>query len=727
MKKDFFYTFLLICILPILSSCIVLDARSVRTAATEEEQQRIALLSSIAPPHLSAQERAEILVSKMTLDEKISLMAGYKNFYIAPIDRLGLRPVRSADASMGLRSIGRATGMPSTIGLAASFDTDLAYQYGKVIAQECRAKGIDILLGPGVNIYRVPTNSRNFEYMGEDPFLAGKIAASFAKSIQDEKLISVVKHFACNNSEYDRNRMNSIVDERTLHEIYFPAFKRVLQEGGAKGVMMSYNPVNGVTASENDYLMNETLRKRWGFDGVIMSDWISVYNTAEPYNAGLNLDMPHSKHTKPEAVKKALQEGTLSEATIDQSVKWVLRALFASGIYDRAPLDSSFLEFGGWHDELALKAAKESIVLLKNEKQLLPLNPQAVKKIVVIGPNAEKTPTTGGGSAHVRPHCPISILDGLKAVFPNTDVSDSSAVSDLKTADAVIVCIGFDWWHEQESHERPWRLPQCQIRLIKRVARYNPNVIVNITSGGGIETESWIGDAKAVLHSFYGGQSVGAAVADVVVGNQNPSAKLPMTMAKKWEDFSTTAVDRYVPESKIFWSIYPLLNLRIPLFGDKGLRRIWDCEYKEGVMVGYRHFITNKVEPQFEFGFGLSYTTFSIDKASLSATSIAANKEGISVKVIVSNKGALPGAEVVQVYVRDKDASVVRPDRELKGFKKVFLEAGESKEIEIPLEPAAFAFFDIKTKKWKVESGEFQILVGNSSMNIAKSLPLIVR
>lgn len=726
MKKTLFNTFLSVCILPILGSCIILDSRSIRTAATEEEQQRIALLDSIASKNLSAMERAEILLSKMTLDEKISFMAGYKNFYIAPIERLGLRPVRSADASMGLRSIGRATGMPSTIGLAASFDTDLAYQFGSVVAEECRAKGVDILLGPGINIYRVPTNSRNFEYMGEDPFLAGKMAAQFAQSIQDRQMISVVKHFACNNSEYDRNRMNSIVDERTLHEIYFPAFKEVIQKGGAKGVMMAYNPVNGISASENSYLMNETLRKRWGFDGVIMSDWISVYNTAEPYNAGLNLDMPDSKHSEPKAVKKALREGTLSEKTIDQSVKWVLYALLVSGIYDRAPLDSSFPEFGGSHDDVALKVARESIVLLKNQQNLLPLNQNEVKGVVVLGPNAKETPTTGGGSAHVVPFFSVSILEGLKKALPQASVVYSTSPDDLKKADAVVVCIGLDWWHEQESHERPWRLPRSQTQLVKMAAKYNPNVIVNITAGGGIETESWIHEAKAVIHSFYGGQSVGTAVADVLVGNQNPCGKLPMTMAKKWEDFSTTAIDRYVAESKIHWQIYPLINLRVPLFGSKVLRRIWDCEYKEGVMVGYRHFITNKVQPQFEFGYGLSYTTFEIAKASLSETAIAPNGT-VKVKVSVSNRGKVAGAEVIQVYVRDREASVIRPDRELKGFKKLFLEPGETKEVEIPLDKTAFAFFDVKTKDWKVESGEFHILVGNSSMNIAKTLPLFIR
>lgn len=707
-------------------SCIVLDSRATRTATDEEEMARIELLESIASKELPAEERANILVSKMTLEEKISMLAGYKDFYIAPLERLGLRPLRSADATMGLRGIGRATAFPAAIAMAATWNEESVYAVGKTIAEECRAKGIDILLAPGINVYRVPTCSRNFEYFGEDPYLISELVVPYIKGLQDTGVMATVKHLVANNSEYDRHRMNSVVDERTLHEIYFPGFKAAVQKGNSLALMMAYNPVNGYSASESKYLMRDILRDRWGFEGLIMSDWISVYNTLEPIKAGLNLEMPGDQYLNEKAIKKLMAEGLVEESEIDEMVYYVIMPSLKLGLYDRAPVNSSFTEYGGEHDVTALKTAQEGSVLLKNRDNLLPLDPAAVKKLVVIGPNAKNTATSAGGAGNVKAHEPVDIVSGLKAAFPNAEISRATTRAAMRAADAVVVCVGLDSWHEQESHERPWELPLSQTNLIRRAASVNPNTIVSLTAGGGVETESWIGGVGALLHSFYGGQAVGTAVASIISGEYNPSGKLPMTMAKQWEDFSTTAEDRYIKTSKIAWSIWPMINLKLPLFGSKALRRMWDIDYKEGIMVGYRHFETAGVEPQFAFGHGLSYTDFDISDASLSSPAIGTSGS-VTVRLKLTNSGEREGAEVVQVYVRDVESSVERPDRELKGFKKLTLAAGESADVEIKLDSAAFSFFDVESDGWKVEPGRFEILVGNSSRNISAVLPLDIR
>jgi len=490
--------------------------------------------------------------------------------------------------------------------------------------------------------------------------------------------------------------------------------------------MTAYNPVNGISASENKYLMRDILRARWGFDGVIMSDWISVYNTLDPIKAGLNLEMPSDDYLNESAIKKLLKSGKIEVSEIDEMVYFVLLPSLQLGLYDRAPVDNSFTEYGGEHDLVSLKIAQDGAVLLKNDKNILPLNKKRIKKLVVVGHNATTTATSGGGAGKVTPHDAISIVRGIKELVPDVSVITSFNRKSIKEADAVVVCIGLDSWHEMESHERPWELTKSQINLVKRAVSLNSNTIVVITAGGGIETDSWIGDVSSVLHSFYGGQSVGTAVASILFGDVNPSGKLPMTMAKKWEDFSTTAEDRFVKKSRIKWSIWPMINLKLPLMGSKALRRIWDVEYKEGVMVGYRHFDSDNVKPQFAFGHGLSYTNFDIVDSSLSQSTI--DKSGsVSVSATITNVGSRSGAEVLQVYVRDNNASVVRPDKELKGFKKVFLEAGESKTVSIKLNSDAFSFFDIESSDWKIESGDFTILVGNSSDNIIGELPLSIK
>lgn len=708
-----------------LSSCIVLDQRATLTGSDEQEVSRIKLLHSLAPTTLSPKERAQIILGKMTLEEKISLMSGYKDFYIAPIERLGLRPVRFADATMGLRRIGdRSTAMPAAMALAASFDKELAYNYGHMIGEECRAKGIDMILGPGVNIVRVPTGGRNFEYLSEDPYLAGEIALYYIKAVQSLDVIACLKHFAANNCEYERHRTDSVVSKRTLNEIYFPAFKKGIMEGGALGLMMSYNPVNGISASENKYLMTDMVRNAWDYKGLIVSDWISVYNTDLPFKAGLGMDMPGGSHSSLRAVKNALANGELTLDVIDARVGETLTALFIAGIYDRSPVDNSFIEFGKEHDDLAKEVAEKSFVLLKNENQLLPLG-KNIKNVVVAGAVAENTPTAGGGSSYVKPYNPIDIYTGIKEAMPWARVECSNSASKFKEADAVVVAIGFDFWHEQEAHERPYALPASQISVIKRALRHNKNVIVSITAGGDIETESWIENVSAVIHSFYGGQAIGSALASIIVGNANPSGKLPVTMAKAFTDYSTTAPDRYIKQSKMTWPIFPLINLQIPLMGNKNLRDAYKGKmvYKEGVFVGYRHFTSKKVETQFPFGHGLSYTTFALDNASLSTKKMSATSE-VKVNLTVTNTGKVAGAEVVQVYVRDLVSSVDRPDRELKGFDKVYLQPGESKSVSIPLSFDAFAFFDEASDTWKVESGEFEILVGTSSESLPIVLPL---
>ncbi len=708
----------------VLSSCVVVSAGNVSAQASEAELKRIEIFQSIANPEWEPEKRAQALVDKMTLEQKMRFLGGYQGFYTIPIPELGIRSLKLVDASMGIRANGRSTAFPGAVTYASSFNKEIAYEVGRVIAEECRAKGADILLGPGVNIQRLPTNGRNWEYMGEDPYLAGEVAAEFIKGIQDNGIIACVKHFAANNADNDRHRMNSIVDERTLHEIYFPAFKKAIYEGDVASIMMAYNPVNGISASENEYLMNDIIKTKWNFPYFIVSDWISVYNTYEPFVAGLDLEMPRGQYFNEKAFNKMVKKGQITqeelESGINDKVYRILLSAIKLGVFDRPQIDENAIEFGGEHDEIATKVAEEGIVLLKNEDNILPINREKVKEIVVMGSNAIMTPTSCGGAGWVIAHNPMNFFDSIKkAAGPNVKVRSigSGDVVAMKNADMVIVCEGWNTISEEEYLDRHWKMWSHQVANLKRAAKYNDNVVAVINCGGAYETESWIDGVKALVNPFYLGQA-GEVLGRVLFGDVNPTAKLPFTFGKDFDDYPVA--DNYLPKGQML-----RLLPGLPLMGSKALRQIWDCNYEEGLDVGYRYFLTKNVEAQFNFGFGLSYSTYEISDVKLSSAAINAD-ETVTVNCTVTNRGSVKGAEIVQVYVHDNESSVYRPEIELKGFTKVYLEPNETKTVSIELDADSFKFYDVNTHGWITEAGDFEIRVGNSSDNITATLPLSV-
>jgi beta-glucosidase len=678
---------------------------------------------------LSTEEKVESLLSKMTLEEKITMLGGKDNLGIHGVKRLNIPEVWCTDASAGVRCYGRATAFPVPLAMAATWSKELNRKTGEAIGEECRAKGVSVLLGPGINIYRVPTNGRNFEYMGEDPYLSSELVVPYIQGVQSRGVITTVKHFACNNSDYDRHRMNSEVDERTLQEIYFPAFKAAVQKGGSKSVMCSYNPVNGVFASENKDLLTGVLREDWGFDGFVISDWTCVYSSEGPVKAGLDLEMPYGKYMNSKKLLPLLQKGRITEEMIDNKIRNLMKTFIEIGAYSRNLKDPSFNEYDENHSEISLQGAREAVVLLKNKDNILPLNKENLKKVVLIGFNAGNTTTCGGGSCGIKSHDKVNIADGIRAMVSDTVQISSIATEKksykltdddrklIKDADAVIVSAGFSSVEESECWDRSWKLPFDQDKLIKEATALNSATVVLLSAGGGVETESWIEDTAALLHTFYLGQNAGTAIAEVLFGDVNPSAKLPFTMAKKWDDFKSTKYYVKKPETISF----------IRILGPQGsntIRKPWTLKYSEKLMVGYRHFDSAKVDPQFPFGYGLSYTDFAIKDVTLSKDSIIRG-ESCEISLTVENKGTKAGAEVVQLYIHDRESSLIRPEKELKGFEKVYLEAGESKKIELPVLPEHLEFFN--NGKWISESGQFTVLLGNSSRNIAASLELELR
>jgi len=476
----------------------------------------------------------------------------------------------------------------------------------------------------------------------------------YIKGVQEKGVITTVKHFACNNSDYDRHRMNSEVDERTLHEIYLPAFRAAVEEADTKSVMCAYNPINGTYASENSYLLTDVLRDQWKFRGFVISDWVCVYSTEGPVKAGLDLEMPFAKYMNAKKIKPLLNKGALSEEDIDKKIRNMMRAFFEIGAYSRPMKDNSFDEYSKTHSQISLDTAREAIVLLKNEKNLLPLDRSTVKQIAVLGELASDTPTCGGGSCNVISYDKVNILDGIKELAGDSievtfiegrkgklKAHEKQRISD---ADAVIVCAGFTYIEEGECYDRSWKLINDHDRLIKNAAQINPNTAVVLVSGSGVETESWINDAPAILHSFFLGERGGTAIAEVIFGDTNPSGKLPFTMAKRWEDFKSTKYYVKKPEK------ISLARIVGPQ-GVRGIRKVWSVKYEEKLMVGYRHFDTNNIGPQFPFGFGLSYTDFETDDLKLSSNKIKTG-EDLQVSIKVKNTGKFKGSEDVQFSSR---------------------------------------------------------------------------
>ena len=673
---------------------------------------------------LSIEEKVKKLLSQMSLVEKLTLIRGNSNMGIPSIPRLKLPEVWCTDATLGVCCNGRSTAFPAAVAMVASWNPTIMEKVGDIIAQECRARGISILLGPGVNIYRIPTNGRNFEYMGEDPYLASEMVVPYIKAVQNHGVITTVKHFVCDNSDYDKHRMDCIVDERTLHEIYFPTFKAAIQKGKSLGIMAAYNLLNGVHCSESKYLLTDILRDKWGFKGFVISDWNSMYDTEAPLKAGLDLEKPQGKYYTEEKIMRLINEGKVSEEDINVRVSSILFSFIKAGIYGRPIKDLKFEEFSQKHDQIALDIARESIVLLKNDS-ILPISSDSNKKIVLIGPNMNPTPTGGGGSSYVKPYKPKSLLTAFQELLPNKlkliyfelelislefDFIQEKLDTEIRSADYIILALGFNPYYESECWDRIWKLPNEQLDLITKITNLNKNCIAIINAGGGFETESWIDKIPAVIHSFYLGQNPGIPIVEIILGQVNPSGKLPFTMARRWEDFESIknyAENYYETDfEKFIQNTDPEYRFKSNPF-----------EYKEGLQIGYRHFDYKKIIPQFAFGHGLSYTEFRYQNLVLGSTKIYGDDE-LLITLEIENIGNLPGKEIVQLYVQDVECSVFRPPKELKGFCKIDLEPKELKKISFILTKNDLAFYDVKNHNWKVEPGEFIIHLGSSSRDI---------
>ena len=679
-------------------------------------------------PDKDADAQAQELISAMSTDEKIAMLGGRENLAVRGVERLNIPDVWCTDASAGVRCYGRSTAFPVPVAMAATWSRELQRQTGEAIGEECRAKGVSILLGPGANIYRVPTNGRNFEYLGEDPYLAGEQAAAYIRGVQSQGVITTVKHFACNNSDYDRHRMNSEVDERTLHEIYLPAFKAAVQKGGSKSVMCAYNLVNGEWASENRTLLTEILREKWGFKGFVISDWTCVYSTEGPVRAGLDLEMPRGRYMNSRRLLPLIKKGIIREEEIDSKVRNMMRAFIEIGAYSRDLKDEGSEEYSIGHSQISLQGAREAVVLLKNEEALLPLKRERLRRVALLGFNASDTTTCGGGSCGVKSYDKVTIEKGIRELLPEEaelrlmawekrkaqlDREEREFISE---ADAVIVCAGFSSVEESEAYDRSWELPFAQSTLIRECTRLNSSTIVLLTAGGGVETESWIHGVKALLHTFYLGERGGRAVAELLFGEISPSGKLPFTMARHWDDFESAK--HYVKNPG---KISPLRVLGPQ--GTKALRKPWTLKYGEGLMVGYRHFDTNSVAPRFPFGHGLSYTDFEIKSAELSSGTIRRGEECL-ITVTVENRGSMEGQEVIQLYIRDEESALPRPEKELRGFEKIFLKPGESGTAVFSVGIEDLQYYSPGKGGWTAEEGEFSLLVGNSSRNISRTLKL---
>ena len=641
-------------------------------------------------------DRARELVSRMTLREKIDYIGGYDGFYIRGIERLGIPQIRMADGPQGVRNNTRSTLFACGAAAAASWNEALVKEMGVALGQDARARGVHILLGPGVNIYRSPLCGRNFEYMGEDPYLASRAAVNYIKGVQSQGVMATVKHFALNNQEYDRHHVSSDVDERTMNEIYFPAFRAAVEEAKVASVMTSYNLVNGVHAAENPMLIRDNLRGKWGFRGFVMSDWTSTYSPLASVKGGLDLEMPQAWCMNYDELLPLIEAGLIDESEIDEKVQAILQTLIAFGFLDREQLDRSISEDNAYSRDVAYRLACESAVLLKNAGAL-PLKPGRRNKLLLMGPNASVIPC-GGGSGRVDPLYSISLAEGMKGLGRNWTVSvaaDKPSVKDLESASAVVVSVGFNKKSEKENSDRTFTLPEGQDELIEYAAAHNKNVIVVVYAGGAVDMSRWEDKVSAIVWGWYPGQEGGKAIANILAGKINPSGKLPMSFERRLEDN---------PSWKWY---YP---------GEPETKRGFSYRYVtygEGIFSGYRGYEKAGIEPAFPFGHGLSYTQFEY-----SGAKCLRSGDGYDVVFTLSNVGGRDGAEVSQVYVGEKNPCVKRPLKELKGFAKTVLRKGASAKVTIHLPESAFKYYDVKSHDWVLNPGYFNIYIGSSSADV---------
>ncbi|QTE47136.1 glycoside hydrolase family 3 C-terminal domain-containing protein [Mucilaginibacter rubeus] len=685
------------------------------------------------------------IIKKMTLEEKIAMLHGNALFSSAGVPRLGIPELTCDDGPLGVReeikrfdwasanwTTDSATFLPNGSAIAATWNPIMANKYGVVIGEEANARKKNVMLAPAFNICRMPLCGRTYEYYSEDPYLNSQLAIQSVKGIQSQHVAACIKHFAANNQELDRDSVNTIVDERALQEIYFPAFKAAVQQGNAYTVMSAYNKLNGYWCSENGYLLNKVLKGDWGFKGVVMSDWAGTHHTVAAANNGLDIEMgssgPYDQWYLAKPLLAAVKAGEVSVKTIDDKVGRILWLMYHTSMSTNHPKGAIATPE---HTKAAYDIASESIVLLKNDKQLLPLKTSEIKRIAVIGDNAVRTFALGGYGAGVKAKQEVTALEGIKSRFGKTadirfaqgyrasylasktaeqngDYNEpdqdliNEAVALAKSSDVAILCIGSNREYESEAHDRKsLELPFGEQALVNAVSAVNPNTIIIVMAGAPFDLNEIKKSNHTIVWSWFNGSEAGNALADVLKGTINPSGKLPFTFPASLNDSPAFNLNTY-----------PGNNLT--------------AEYKEGILVGYRWYDTKNIVPLFPFGYGLSYTDFFVSKLSTDK-SIYKKDETIHAKFAIKNTGGRNGAEVVQLYVNDPVCSVQRPEKELKAFKKIFLKAGETKTIEMQVKAADLAFYDEAKKGWNTEAGEYVLELGNSSRNIILKTKIAVK
>lgn len=710
-------------------------------------------------PSKPLEERVEDALQRMTLEEKVGVLHAQSKFCSRGVQRLGIPELWTTDGPHGIRpevlwdeweqaawTNDSCVAFPALTALAATWNPELAELYGRSLGEEALYRGKDVVLGPGVNIYRTPLNGRNFEYMGEDPLLASRMVVPYIKGLQSNGVAACVKHYALNNNEVNRHTSNVIVDDRTLYEIYLPAFKAAVTEGGAWSIMGSYNLYQNQHGCHNKRLLRDILRDEWGFDGVVISDWGGTHDTAEAVENGLDLEFgswtngltngrsnAYDNYYLADPYLKLLREGKADMATLDNKVRNVLRLIFRTAMKSDKGFGSLCSDE---HYAAARRIGAEGIVLLRNKGNLLPLDPSKPQNILVVGENAVKMMTVGGGSSSLKVQRETSPLDGLRAQAPagstvvwergyvgdptgeyngvtsGQDLSESRSADRLiadaadaaRRADVVIFVGGLNKATGQDcedSDRESLALPYNQDAVIEALVAANPRTVVVNVSGNAVAMP-WADKVPAILQAWFLGSESGNSLADVIFGHVNPSGKLPMTFPVRLDDVAAHAVGEY-PGTK------------------RADSDIVDIRYNEGVLVGYRWFDTKKIRPLFAFGHGLSYTTFGYGKLSADASKIGPDG-AMTLSVDVTNTGSRAGAETVQLYISDTKASVKRPAKELKNFAKIYLEPGQTKTVTFTVRPSDLAFFDAGAHAWKAEPGEFRAHVGAASDDIRSSL-----
>ena len=663
--------------------------------------------------------RINTLLGQMTQAEKLSLLAldsanDPLKLNTPAIPRLGILPLRTIDAPQGLRD-GPATAFPMEVVMASSWDTGLVKEIGAAIGEEARAKNRQIVYGPCLNLHRTPQSGRFFEGFSEDPYLTARLGVAYIDGMQGVGVAACPKHFVGNDQETGRHTIDVQMDERPLHEIYLAPFEAATREAHAWSLMNALNHVNGVYLSENRPLLTDLLRAKWGWDGLIIGDWSSQHDTVADIRGGVDMEMPSPNVYSPAALTAALTAGKITQAQIDERVLRVLRVLARTGQLDHPTIPPASVMGSPAHRALALKAAREGVMLLQNTKALLPLSSKKIKTLAVIGPNASETPLGGRWSADIPTFYTVSILDGLKKAAgagvtvtyalgcprttPGTPAALAEAVALAAKSNVAVVVVGTDNTYEGEEMDPPsLHLPGDQEALIQAVAKANPNTIVVLNAGTPLLMSAWLPNVRGVINSWYAGQETGTAVGEIMFGQTNPSGKLADTLAVRREDYSD-------------WGNYP---------GDGTTVR-----YAEGVLMGYRHFDAAKITPQFPFGFGLSYTTFAY--SGLQVPKTVSGGKTATVSVMVQNTGKRAGDEIAQLYLRPLSPVPGEPGRQLKAFARVSLLPGQKKAVSFALPARAFQYWDTATHAWRTLPGRYAVEVGASSWDTRGSGIVMVR